>query len=122
MTINIPEALEALNFYVGLVRDGFAAQPSDLDSGWPGEAFGKGRAAMTIEGNWIVPFLHDQFPDLNYGISELPAGPAGQATMAFTVCYAVPADAAHPEASLKLVDYLTGAEGMKTWTDLGLAM
>jgi multiple sugar transport system substrate-binding protein len=122
MTINSPEALEALNFYVGLVRDGFAAQPSDLDSGWPGEAFGKGRAAMTIEGNWIVPFLHDQFPDLNYGISELPAGPAGQATMAFTVCYAVPADAAHPEASLKLVDYLTGAEGMKTWTDLGLAM
>jgi multiple sugar transport system substrate-binding protein len=122
MTINSPEALEALNFYVSLVRDGFAAQPSDLDSGWPGEAFGKGRAAMTIEGNWIVPFLQDQFPDLQYGISELPAGPAGRATMAFTVCYAVPANAANPEASLRLVDYLTGPEGMKAWTDLGLAM
>jgi multiple sugar transport system substrate-binding protein len=122
MTINSPEAQQALDFYVGLVRDGFAAQPSDLDSGWPGEAFGKGRAAMTIEGNWIIPFLHDQFPDLKYGVVELPAGPAGKATMAFTVCYAVPTNAAHMEESIKLVDYLTGPEGMKAWTDLGLAM
>lgn len=122
MTLNSPEALEAMEFYVGLVRDGFAAQPSDLDSGWPGEAFGKGRAAMAIEGNWMIPFLADQFPDLSYGITELPAGPAGKATMAFTVCYAVPANAPHRDASIQLVDYLTGAEGMKAWTDLGLAM
>jgi multiple sugar transport system substrate-binding protein len=122
MTVNSPEALEAMEFYVSLVRDGFAAQPSDLDSGWPGEAFGRGRAAMTIEGNWIVPFLADQFPDLQYGVSELPAGSAGKATMAFTVCYAVPAAAPNPDASLRLVDYLTGSEGMKAWTDLGLAM
>ena len=26
---------------------------SDLDAGWGGEAFGTGKAAMTIEGNWI---------------------------------------------------------------------
>lgn len=122
MTLNSPEALEAMEFYVGLVRDGFAAQPSDLDSGWPGEAFGKGRAAMAIEGNWMIPFLADQFPDLSYGITELPAGPAGKATMAFTVCYAVPANAPYRDASIQLVDYLTGAEGMKAWTDLGLAM
>lgn len=122
MTIDSPEALEAMNFYVGLVQDGYAAQPSDLDSGWPGEAFGKGLAAMAIEGNWIVPFLNDQYPDLAYGLTELPAGPAGEATMAFTVCYAVPAAAKSPEASFELVNYLTGPEGMKEWTDLGLAM
>jgi multiple sugar transport system substrate-binding protein len=124
MRINSPEAEEALNFYVDLVLDGYAAQAADLDSGWPGEAFGRGRAAMAIEGNWIVPFLADQFPDVNYGISELPAGPGGQATMAFTVCYGVPAtiSAEQQEAAFELVNYLTGSAGMEAWTDLGLAM
>ena len=28
-------------------------RPSDVDTGWGGEALGKGKAAMTIEGNWI---------------------------------------------------------------------
>ena len=124
MTINSPEAQAALEFYIGMVNDGLANQPSELDSGWNGEAFGKGRAAMSMEGNWIVPFLADQFPDLNYGVTQLPAGPGGEATMAFTVCYAVPAgiDAARQEAAFALVNYLTGPEGMKEWTDLGLAM
>lgn len=122
MTLDSPEAQEAMDFYVGLVQDGYAAQPADLDSGWPGEAFGKERAAMVIEGNWIVPFLGDQYPDLNWGVAELPAGPGGQATMSFTVCYGMPVDAVHPEASLRLINFLTGPEGMKQWTDLGLAM
>jgi len=122
MTLDSPEALEATDFYVNMVLDGFAAQPSDLDSGWPGEAFGKGTAAMALEGNWIVPFLQDQFPDLNWGVTEMPAGPGGDATMAFTVCYGVAAAAPHPEESIALANWLTGAEGMAQWTDLGLAM
>ena len=122
MTLDSPEAMEAMEFYLGLVNDGLAAQPSDLDSGWAGEAFGKGQAAMAMEGNWIASFLNDQFPDLNWAVTELPAGPAGDATMAFTVCYGVPAAAANPEASIRLVNYLTGPEGMAQWTGLGLAM
>ncbi len=122
MTLDTPEALEAAEFYIGLVTDGFAAAPADLDSGWPGEAFGKGQAAMAIEGNWIASFLTDNYPDLNWGVTELPAGPGGDATMAFTVCYGVAADAANPEASIRLANWLTGAEGMAQWTGLGLAM
>jgi len=122
MAINSPEALEAFTFLSDMIANGYAAQSSDLDSGWPGEAFGKQKAAMTMEGNWIIPFLKDQFPDVKYGVSELPQGPEGKATMAFTVCYAVPAGAKNADASIKLVNYLTGPEGMKAWTDLGLAM
>jgi multiple sugar transport system substrate-binding protein len=122
MTINSPEAKQALDFYVGLVQDGFAAEPSTLSTGWPGEAFGQQKAAMVIEGNWIMPFLKDQFPDVKFGVSELPQGPGGQATMSFTVCYAAPASGAHLEQSWDLINYLTGAEGMAAWTGLGLAM
>jgi multiple sugar transport system substrate-binding protein len=52
----------------------------------------------------------------------MPAGPGGDATMAFTVCYGVAADAPNPEASIRLANWLTGAEGMAQWTGLGLAM
>jgi multiple sugar transport system substrate-binding protein len=122
MTLDTPEAQEAMEFYLNMVNDGYAAQPSDLDSGWPGEAFGRGQAAMAMEGNWMVSYLNDQFPDLNWGVTELPAGPAGDATMSFTVCYGVPAAAANPEASIRLVNFLTGPEGMAQWSGLGLAM
>ena len=122
MTLDSDAVKQATDFYINLVADGFAAQPSDLDSGWAGEAFGKGKAAMSMEGNWIVPFLKDQYPDIKYGVAELPAGSAGKATMAFTVCYGVPANGKNNEQALKVVDYLTGPEGMKAWTDLGLAM
>lgn len=121
-TINSPEALEALNFYADLYMKGFAKTPADLGAGWPGEAFGKGQAAMAFEGNWIYPFLKSSYPDLKFEVTELPAGPKGKATLAFTVCYGTAPNSKNPEASLKLIDYLTGAEGMKAWTDLGLAM
>jgi multiple sugar transport system substrate-binding protein len=122
MTLDSDAAREATDFFINMVVDGLAAQPADLDSGWAGEAFGKGQAAMAMEGNWIVPFLKDQFPDLNYGVTELPAGSAGKATMAFTVCYGVPANGKNNEKAIEVVDFLTGPEGMKAWSDLGLAM
>jgi multiple sugar transport system substrate-binding protein len=77
---------------------------------------------MAIEGNWIMSYLNDQFPDVNFGVSELPQGPAGQATMSFTVCYAAPASGQNLEQSWDLINFLTGSEGMAEWTGLGLAM
>jgi multiple sugar transport system substrate-binding protein len=110
-TINSDQAAEALNYYVNLRLDGFGAEPSAVDAGWGGEAFGEGRAAMAMEGNWAIQFLADNYPDLNWGITELPAGPGGEATMAFTVCLGVAADNEHPEESWALVNWLTGPEG-----------
>ncbi len=122
MTINSPEALEAMNFYAGLIKKGYASQPSDVSTGWPGEAFGQGKAAMVVEGNWIMSYLKDQFPDLAFGVSELPAGPAQKATLSFTVCYAAPAAGKNLTESWKMINFLAGNEGMAAWTGLGLAM
>lgn len=113
LTLNTPEAQEAIEFYVGLVEDGLAGPPSAVDAGWGGEAFGNGRVAMAMEGNWVINYLKEQFPNLNWGVAPLPAGPAGQATMAFTVCYGVSAAAegAEAEAAWKLANFLSGREG-----------
>ncbi len=52
---------------------------SDLDAGWGGEAFGTGKAAMTIEGNWIKGAMTSDYPDVKYTVAPMPAGPAGRA-------------------------------------------
>ncbi len=111
-----PEALEALEFYIGMVTDGIAGPPSRVDSGWGGEAFGRGRAAMAMEGNWVIQFLLDNYPELNWGVAELPAGPAGRATMAFTVCYGVAGNLSGDvlDAAWALVNFLTNDEGAQS--------
>jgi len=113
LTLNTPEAQEAIDFYVGMVSDGIAGPPSAVDAGWGGEAFANSRVAMAMEGNWVINYLREQFPDLNWGVAPLPAGSAGQATMAFTVCYGVSsaAQGAEQDAAWRLANFLTGPEG-----------
>ncbi|MBI5958542.1 MAG: extracellular solute-binding protein, partial [Chloroflexi bacterium] len=114
---------ESLEFYVGLVGDGFAGPPSLVDAGWGGEAFGQGRVAMAMEGNWVITYLLTQFPDLNWGVAELPKHPSGgQATMAFTVCYGVASDNDFADESWKLANFLTGKEGSMMVAEAGFGV
>ena len=105
-----PENLEALAFVQTMLTDGVAAFPSQIDSGWGGEAFGSGRAAMTIEGNWIIGAMTSTYPDINYTVVPLPAGPAGEGTLQFTNCWGIAADSENQGGALSLVEYLTTAE------------
>jgi multiple sugar transport system substrate-binding protein len=122
IALNSPEGLQALDLYYGLYKDGYATTPADTGTQWPGDTFAKGRAAMVFEGNWIFPFLKKDAPNLTFGIAELPAGPKGRGTFAFTVAYSVNARTQNRDAAWALVNYLTGPEGMRKWTSLGLAM
>jgi len=106
----------ALQLLADMFAAGTAASPADIDTGWGGEAFASGASAMTIEGNWIVGFLDDNFPDKDWAVAELPQGPQGPGTFAFTVCYGVPASADNPDLSWAFVEYLTNAEGAAAWT------
>jgi multiple sugar transport system substrate-binding protein len=105
-----PENAEALTFVQQMLADGVLAFPSAIDSGWGGEAFGTGRAAMTIEGNWIVGALRNDFPDVPYQVVELPAGPAGQGTLQFTNCWGIATDSQNQAGALDLVEYLTATD------------
>jgi multiple sugar transport system substrate-binding protein len=101
------DALAALEYFMDLYNDEVAAVPARLDSTWNGEAFGRGRAAMTIEANWLVGYLASHFPSLNYGIIELPSGPAGRGTTAFVSCWVVNANGDHQTGALELAAFLT---------------
>ncbi len=108
---NSPENVEALTYVQDQMNAGsFAYATTDLGAGWGGEAFGQELAAMTIEGNWITGAMSNDYPDVEYVVAELPAGPAGQGTMQFTNCWGMAADSPNQQAALELVEYLTTAE------------
>ena len=113
--------IEALEFYHGMYKDGIATMAQDQGVAWNGDAFGREACAMAVSGGWLIPFLKDNYPDLNYGIIPLPAGKQ-QATVAFTTSYSMPKASVHKEDAWTLLEYLVSKEGMKNWTESGVAM
>ena len=74
-----------------------AVYPKQVDAGWGGEAFGKGKAAMTIEGNWIKGAMQTDYPnDQVHG--EAAAGRTGRPRAR---CRSPSAGASRPRAKFK---------------------
>ncbi|PZG23123.1 sugar ABC transporter substrate-binding protein [Nonomuraea aridisoli] len=102
-----PQNLQALQYVKGLLTGKQAQYARALDAGWAGEAFGKGQAAMTIEGNWIKGAMKADFPDVKFSVHELPAGPAGKGTLSFTNCWGIAAKSANKAAAISFVEAMT---------------
>jgi multiple sugar transport system substrate-binding protein len=117
MTVNSPENKAAFALLSDLYKSKALQAPDEVGAGWAGEALGKQKAAMVIEGNWIVSYLKKDFPAVKAGFAELPSGPKGKGTFAFTVCYGVNKNSKNQAAAWKLVDALTNAEGSLKWTN-----
>ncbi|WP_188193218.1 sugar ABC transporter substrate-binding protein [Nonomuraea sp. SYSU D8015] len=109
-TADSPQNLQALEYVRTLLADRLARYPSQLDAGWGGEAFGKGKAAMTIEGNWIKGALKADFPDVKYTVHELPAGPEGKGTLSFTTCWGISAKSPYKQQAISFVEAMTKAD------------
>jgi multiple sugar transport system substrate-binding protein len=120
-TIDSPAAKGAVEFYLGLVRDGLAASPSDLGVGWCGEAISDGEVAVAFEGNWLVPVLNGAVPAIPYSIHPMPAN-VRRGNLSFTVAYAIASASQHKQAAWELLSYLTGRDGMQRWVDGGVAL
>jgi multiple sugar transport system substrate-binding protein len=114
-TADTPENLQALQYVQGLLKNKYAEYPKALDAGWAGEAFGKGKAAMTIEGNWIKGALSADFPNVKYTVHPLPAGPKGQGTLSFTNCWGIAAKSKNKDAAVKFVEAMTTADQQMTF-------
>jgi len=120
-TVQSPAAVQAANFYVGLISKGLADTPEKLGSGWCGEALGKGKAAIAFEGNWLLPFMKSTYPAVRYGIFPMVQQKTG-GNLAFTVSYSMAKDAKDKPAAWTLLSWLTGPVGQKLWVSKGLAL
>jgi multiple sugar transport system substrate-binding protein len=116
VTADSAENLAGLEYVQKLHDAGVLKFPTELDAGWGGEALGLGKAAMVIEGPWIKGIEGD-FPNVNYAAYELPAGPGGESTFAFTNCWGIPQGSDTADQAASLVEYLTSDEQQLAFSD-----
>lgn len=108
--------VENLRFEYEAAKAGKLFTPADLGTGWNGDAFGNERTAIMIEGNWSLGFLEQNFPNVEFGVMELPTFKGEKGTMVFTVGYAINAKSKSVDAASAFIKYATGVDGMATWT------
>jgi multiple sugar transport system substrate-binding protein len=119
--VNSPQNNATANFYLGLIQSGLAGTPPQLGVEWCGEALGKEQAAIIFEGNWVIPFMAEQYPTVRYTSNPMVRN-RSQGNLAFTVSYSIARDSKQKAAAWTLLTYLTGREGMRIWTSKGLAL
>lgn len=119
--IDTPESVAAIDTYLSFFKTGAGKRPGDLGDDWCGKALGEQHAAIIFEGGWLDPYMGENYGDVSYAWAPMPEGPGGRATLAFTVSYSMGVDSRNKDASWVLISYLTGPEGMDTWTSGGIA-
>ena len=106
-TANSAANVSALDYLKKLLNEGVMKTAKDLGQGDGGQALGSGRAAMTVEGNWVQGELSSDYPNLKYTVVQLPAGKAGMGTLQFSNCWGIAAGSPNQKAALALVEQLT---------------
>ncbi len=76
-----------------------------------GDPFESGKAAMEINGSWLVPT--DEAAGLDFGIGPLPKGPAAQATSVNPTGAVIYKGTKSPDAAWALAKYLASAEAQE---------
>lgn len=121
MTADSSQNTEGLGYVQSLLKAGSLKYASQVDTNWGGEALGTGKAAMTVEGNWLTGGMKADYPNVKYTVVPLPAGPAGKGTLAFSQCWGVAQASAHRTAAVDLVKYLTtGTQMLKNADAFGV--
>lgn len=107
-TVDSAANVRALDYVKGLLDDGSMRFSSDLGESWGGDAFGKDKAAMTVEGNWLTGAMSSSYPSVDYKVVKLPEGPKGAGTLQFTNCWGIAKDSPNQKAALSFVEKMTG--------------
>ena len=105
----------AVTRYFGWLKSGLAQTKQQLGAGWCGEALGKKQASIIFEGNWVYSFMKETYPDVPFAVRPMVKN-AKTGNLGFTVSYSIAKDSTHKGAAFTLLTYLTGAKGMRVWT------
>lgn len=111
--------VQAVNFYVGLLKSGLAYTPPS--GSWCGQELGQGHAAIAFEGNWILPYMKSTYPKTHFAVHPMIKGKTN-GNLAFTVSWSIAKSDPNKAAAWKVLSWLVGKQGEKIWMSKGLAL
>ena len=120
---NNTAGVNSLNFFASFEKTGSSVVPANVGAGWAGDAFGKQRGAMAIEGGWLIPYMTANFPGVQYGIAPLPVAPTGnRADLIYTNAWAAYSGTQHADAAWELIKYMCGQDVQASQLHAGFAL
>lgn len=122
-TFNNDAGVKALDYYNSFFKNKTGAMPTTVGASWNGDAFGQQKAAMVIEGPWLVPYMASTYAKVGYGVAPLPVGPTGtKANLTFTNAWAAYSGTKHAEAAWELIKYMSGPTVQESQLNAGFAL
>jgi len=119
--LDTPAVKEAATFITDMYKSGAVVTSADVGAGWCGEAIGKELVGMTYEGGWMVNYMRNDYPDVNWVAVELPTGPVGKADVIFTNAIGVNASSQYPKAAAAFTIFLTSRYNQAKIVETGFA-
>lgn len=120
---NNQQGVSSLQYYDSFLKNNSGTLPTGVGAPWNGDAFGKQRVAMAIEGGWLIPYLAQQYSKVQYDIAPLPVAPNGKrANLIYTNAWAAYSGTKHPEAAWELIKYMTGTDVQTSQLNAGFAL
>lgn len=120
------EARAAAEFFSAPILLEFGATAADLGVGWPGAAFVEEKAAVALEGGWLIPPIRDGAPLMEFGVTYYPTLGGQRGNYLFTVGYAMPVEellpSGRPDLVWGVIELLTGVEAQSYILELGHAI
>ncbi|GLV58333.1 ABC transporter substrate-binding protein [Dictyobacter sp. S3.2.2.5] len=120
---NNDAGVKALEYYDSFFKQNTGVLPTTVGASYSGDAFGKRRAAMVIEGGWLIPYLRSTYANMPYAIAPLPVSPINRrGNLAFTNAWSASASTKYPAAAWELIRYMTGASVQESQLNAGFAL
>lgn len=106
-TLDTPQVKAMAQFVADMFKEKSLVRSADLGASWAGEAIGKKLVGMTLEGGWMVNFMKQTYPNVQWKTVLIPSGPKTRADVIFTNGIGVNASTKYPIASAAFAIYLT---------------
>lgn len=120
MLLHEPAALETVKWYFALALEHgvMPTLPEIMQSGGQQELFASGRVAMLADHRGATQVL-GQITDFEWGMTELPRGSEGRATVFNWAGHSIAAGSEHPEAAWEFLKWFTGPEAVPIFIEGG---
>jgi len=120
LTLNTPEALTGIKWFISLGQTGHKVTPTEAEvqSEDDESRFMNGRAAMLMQSRRVVPTLRE-IESFTWDVAPLPTGPAGPANILHSDAFCMAANTKDKDAAWAFIEFAVSERGQTILAETG---